>query len=98
VSSNTVAIHRKGTKNLDTHGIVHIYNPVADHVVPWNLGGRTAPSNLVTSCGACNYGKDRYTIEQLGIQSPFLRSPKLDDWDGLTFLLDQINLKAKATS
>lgn len=74
---------RKGPTNMDTHGIIHIFNPVADHVVPWNLGGMTNEENLVSSCGPCNYGKAGYTVEQMGIGDPRDRPPIRDDWDGL---------------
>lgn len=81
----------KGPNNLSTHGIIHATWPVADHVVPWNLGGRTNLENLVTFCGACNYGKDGYTCEQMGIDSPFEREPVIDSWDGLSSKVDKIN-------
>ena len=84
------AFFRKGPTNLDTHGIIHIFNPVADHVIPWNLGGRTSPDNLVSSCGPCNYGKAGYTIEQIGIHNPLLRDPIVDNWDGLTSYLPKL--------
>ncbi|MFC1778073.1 HNH endonuclease [Pseudomonadota bacterium] len=84
----------KGPRNLDTHGIIIIFNPVADHVVPWNLGGKTNLDNLVASCGPCNYGKDRFTIEQIGIENPFLRNPIVDRWDGLISQLDGIKRNA----
>jgi 5-methylcytosine-specific restriction endonuclease McrA len=74
---------RKGPTNLDTHGIIHAFRPVADHVVPWRLGGRTNPDNLVASCGPCNYGKSSYTVEQMGLENPFRRSPPAEAWDGL---------------
>lgn len=77
-------IFKKGNTNLSTHGIIHITWPVADHVTPWNQGGKTDLTNLVSSCAPCNYGKDGYTIEQLGIQNPFSRSPITDNWKGLT--------------
>jgi len=48
-----------------------------------SYGGRTAPENLVTSCFPCNYGKANFTIEQLGIESPFRREPMVDEWTGL---------------
>ena len=76
-------LFQRGKTNLTTHGIIHISWPVADHVIPWNKGGRTNLDNLVSSCATCNYGKDGYTIEQLGIQNPFNRNPKLDNWKGL---------------
>lgn len=83
-------LFRKGPDNLRAHGIVHIFNPVADHVVPWVVGGRTNVENLVASCGSCNYGKAGYTTEQIGIANPFSREPKIDTWDGLVSKLDAV--------
>lgn len=80
-----------GKTNLTRHGILHITWPVADHVIPWNKGGRTDLTNLVSSCATCNYGKDGYTIEQLGIQNPLQREPIIDEWDGLTSKIDLLN-------
>lgn len=79
---NTDAFN-KGPRDEDTHGAFLILEPCADHVVPHRLGGRTAPENLVTCCNPCNYGKAAYTIEQMGLEDPFRRSPILDGWDGL---------------
>ena len=73
----------KGSKNIERHGIIFATYPYADHVKPWNQGGRTDESNLVASCGCCNFGKGSYTVEQMGVENPFLRKPKFDDWDGL---------------
>lgn len=28
-----------------------------DHVVPWSMGGKDTPDNLVTACSVCNAGK-----------------------------------------
>lgn len=81
-------LFQRGGTNLTNHGIIHIAWPVADHVIPWEQGGRTDPSNLVSACATCNYGKDRFTLEQLGIQNPFNRQPIIDDWNGLTDRLD----------
>lgn len=74
---------KRWSTNLDTHGIIHLTWPVADHVIPWNLGGRTNPNNLVTCCASCNYWKAGYTLEQLGMENPFSRKPVLNEWDGL---------------
>lgn len=74
--------------NEDQHGVVHAFKIVADHIVPRKQGGRTNRDNLVTSCPGCNYGKDRYTIEQLGIDDPRDRPPDNSDWVGLTSLID----------
>jgi 5-methylcytosine-specific restriction endonuclease McrA len=76
-------LYKRGETNLTTHGIIHITWPVADHVIPWNKGGKTSLENLVTSCAPCNYGKDGYTIEQLGLENPFRRKPVKSDWNGL---------------
>jgi hypothetical protein len=70
-------------KNIEQHGIIHGFKVVADHVVPHKLGGRSNMANLVTSCPGCNYGKESYTIEQLGIEDPRMRPPQADEWDGL---------------
>ncbi|MGI3211831.1 HNH endonuclease [Roseovarius tibetensis] len=54
-----------------------------DHVVPHSHGGRSTADNVVISCALCNFGKDRYTLQQLGIEDPRLRQPEPIDWDGL---------------
>lgn len=74
---------KKGRRNITTHGIIHVTWPVADHVDPWNMGGKTNPENLVASCAPCNYGKDGYTCGQMGISNPCDRPPITDGWDGL---------------
>ena len=64
-----------------------------DHVVPHSHGGRSTAENVVISCALCNFGKDRYTLLQLGVEDPRLRSPERTDWDGLESFRDP----AKAT-
>jgi 5-methylcytosine-specific restriction endonuclease McrA len=78
----------RGETNLNTHGIIHLTWPVADHVIPWNKGGRTSLDNLVSSCAPCNYGKDGYTIKQLGMIDPFERPVKISDWDGFNNIIN----------
>lgn len=73
-------VFRNGRTNQERHGIIHLTKPVADHVVPWRLGGRTTLDNLVSSCPPCNYGKDGYTLEQLGMDDPFSRPNAGNDW------------------
>ena len=72
--------------NETKHSIVHLCLPVADHVHPWRLGGKTSKSNLVTACGPCNYGKHNFTCKEIGITDPKLRDPITDGWNGLTNL------------
>jgi len=52
-------------------------------VDPHSRGGRTDPSNLVTACWACNYGKSSYTLTELGMEDPRRRVPALTAWNGL---------------
>ena len=72
-----------------------------DHVVPWNVGGTTDPSNLVTSCWACNYGKHNFTLDQIRVADPRLRMPSVKSegswylWDGLMSLLPSLQRRAK---
>lgn len=77
-------VFQKGAKNLEIHGIILLAWPIADHVVPHRLGGRTDLSNLVAACYSCNYGKLHFTVEQLGLENPLLRPPIEDGWTGLT--------------
>ena len=76
-------VFRRTRPNATTHGLIQAMLPVQDHVFPRSLGGRTTPENLVTSCYPCNYGKADFTLEQLGMESPFDRPPVVDEWDGL---------------
>lgn len=54
-----------------------------DHVVPHSHGGRSSADNIVICCALCNFGKDRFTLRQLGIEDPRLRQPDPIEWDGL---------------
>jgi 5-methylcytosine-specific restriction endonuclease McrA len=73
--------------NAQQHGVIHAFKIVADHVVPHTRGGKTDVNNLVASCPACNYGKEAYTIEELGIEDPRSQPPANSGWDGLISLL-----------
>lgn len=83
-------VFRTTGSNPQQHGVVHAFKIVADHVVPHTRGGRTHPDNLVSACPACNYGKDAYTIEQIGIADPRDRPPTSSGWDGLTSLVAEL--------
>lgn len=58
-----------------------------DHVVPHSHGGRSDLQNSVVSCALCNFGKDKYTLLQLGLEDPRLREVVQENWDGLDRLL-----------
>jgi len=61
---------RQGVKDIDVPGLIFATWPFADHVVAYKRGGHTNEENLVASCFACNYGKDNFTCEELGITDP----------------------------
>lgn len=58
-----------------------------DHVIPRALGGRNDPENLVTACMVCNFARENFTLEQLGLADTRSRPPSGDGWDGLTRLI-----------
>lgn len=70
-----------------------------DHVVPHSHGGASDEANSVVSCALCNFGKDKYTLLELGLIDPRDRDPILDDWGGLEELRSaaQAMTWAKAT-
>lgn len=73
------------------HGAAVAFKACADHVLPHFLGGRTNPDNLVTACWGCNFGKNYYTVEEIGIKNPLLRAPQVtSDWRGLMSLVPEL--------
>lgn len=52
-----------------------------DHVeVHWR-GGQTTIDNLVVTCPACNFGRDRFTLEEMRLSDP-RKNLRLATWDG----------------
>lgn len=65
-----------------------------DHVVVHSRGGETTLENLVVTCPACNYGRDRYMMCEVGLRDPrtAIRRPSWDgwqSWDGLERVLPE---------
>jgi hypothetical protein len=89
-----------GRANRERHGLALLYWAQLDHVTPFKQGGPTSVDNVVTACWACNYGKDRFAVAQIGIDDPRNRTPSTSDWDGLTSLLTPLRSIAhgRATS
>lgn len=79
-----------GDTNSSRHGVALVARTEYDHVHPATLGGTDDESNLVTSCAACNYGKDRYTIDELGLDDPRKRATSTTEWDGLNSLVPSL--------
>jgi 5-methylcytosine-specific restriction endonuclease McrA len=59
-----------------------------DHVVPHSNGGENTLENLIVTCAACNYGKNNYTLEELGLIDPREFLPIQSQWDGLERLIN----------
>lgn len=54
-----------------------------DHVLPHCHGGLSSHENVVISCALCNFGKDQFTLRQLGLVDPRDFPPEKIQWDGL---------------
>lgn len=72
-----------GRTNLTTHGAKFLHMATFDHIRPHARGGLADTSNIVASCYACNFGKYRYTMEELGLdETPdgLSRYPEMKAW------------------
>ena len=81
-----------GTRAQDQHRGLQVMWLQYDHVVVHSRGGETTMENLIVACAACNYGRDRWMMAEVGLRDPrpFPRSPcwtGQSTWDGLESLL-----------
>lgn len=65
-----------------------------DHVIVHSRGGETSMENIVVACAACNFGRDRYMLAEVGLRDPreHIRRPSWQGhsrWDGLERLLPE---------
>lgn len=65
-----------------------------DHVVVHSRGGETSMENLIVTCPACNYGRDRYMMSEVGLRDPRVnpRPPywnNRENWNGLEQILPE---------
>ena len=73
-----------GRTDESRHGIYLMLMASYDHVKPHSEGGSNDDSNLVTSCWSCQFGKYRYSLDELRLQNPLDVAPMaLEDWCGL---------------
>ena len=77
------AVPWKDNDEREQHAAFQCFWLQYDHVVPHSHGGSSSEDNIVVTCALCNYGKDGYTLRQLGISDPRLRPPEPVSWDGL---------------
>ena len=84
------------SKQEGYHGAFLALSASVDHVIPHSLGGTNDEQNLVTACWSCQFGRGAWSLEEVGLLDPRLRSPQKDEWDGLTRLLGSRVLPALA--
>jgi hypothetical protein len=77
------AAARWGRKELDQHSAFQAMWAQYDHIVPHSKGGTNDLDNMVLACAACNFGRSSYSLEEVGVTDPRVRSPLHSDWDGL---------------
>jgi 5-methylcytosine-specific restriction endonuclease McrA len=76
------------TKEFERHSALYATASSLDHVVPHGRGGKNEKSNFVTACYCCQFGRGEWTLEEVEVSDPRLRPPIVDNWDGLSRLLD----------
>lgn len=69
--------------NLNQHAAFQAMWAHYDHIVPHSKGGSNELDNMVIACAPCNCARMQYTLEQVRIADPHLRSPINSKWDGL---------------
>ena len=60
-----------------------------DHILPHSRGGDNERENLVTACGPCQFGRNQWTLEEVGFMDPRDFPPRVDEWDGLLRLIGE---------
>jgi hypothetical protein len=76
-----------GTTNPSQHAAFQCMWLQFDHVIPHCRGGDNSLKNIVITCAPCNFGRMSWTLEELGLNDPRLRSPVISQWDGLEGML-----------
>ena len=74
---------RWGKTTASQHAAFQCMWLVYEHVVPHARGGDNSYDNMIISCQPCNCAKMGYTLEEIGLSDPRLRSPVISSWDGL---------------
>jgi len=70
----------------ERHTSLHSQAASLDHILPHSRGGDNSEENLVTACGPCQFGRNSWTLEEVGFNDPRDRTPIVDNWDGLNRL------------
>ena len=78
-----------GKSNSERHGIRFLVTATFDHISPMSESSdsnRNVIENIVASCWSCNFGKNYFTLDELGLDFPKAKNHS-KEWDGLTGLL-----------
>lgn len=78
-------------REIEKHPALRAMCSSLDHIVPHSRGGNNDPTNLVATCNPCQFGRNRWTIKEVGLLDPRGREPIRDGWDGLLRIVDVKN-------
>jgi hypothetical protein len=74
----------RGRTDETRHGLYVLMLASYDHLIPYSQGGSDDDKNLVTACWTCQFGKFRFSLEDLGMERPPKSSrPTYKGWQGL---------------
>jgi len=88
------AVRWTSARETDQHRGLQVMWMQYDHVLVHSRGGATDMENIVVACAACNFGRDRFTLEEMDLSDPRLhiRLPTWEgrgEWNGLERLLPE---------
>jgi len=77
---------RWGKRNAERHAGIFALMASLDHALPRSRGGGNEPSNLLTACWPCQFGRMDWTYEEVQMADPRTSPayPRLAGWQGLT--------------
>lgn len=83
-----------GVRAAEQHRGLQVMWLQYDHVVVHSRGGETSMNNLVVTCPACNFGRDRFMLEEVRLRDPrsHIRRPTWEGWstwEGIERVLPQ---------
>jgi hypothetical protein len=72
-----------GRTNNSQHAAFQAMWAQYDHLLPHSHGGGNELTNMVVTCGPCNFGRMGYPLSQVGLLDPRDFEPVRSEWDGL---------------
>lgn len=75
------AVRWTSTRAKDQHRGLQVMWLQYDHVVVHSRGGPTTMDNLIVTCAACNFGRDKYMMSEVGLRNPQTH-PRHPTWKG----------------